>query len=188
MSILVVYASRYGSARGDRRAHRREAGGGRTDHTELRPAQAVADLAGHDAFVIGGGVDNAHWLKEAAELVRCNRGLLAERPVWLFSSGPLGTAAEDARGRDLRVAAEPKELAEFKEAINPRDHRVFLGALVPSKLEFAHRMIRKLPAARAALPDGDFRDGQDIVLWAESIAHELGAGADGRWGLGGGSS
>ena len=89
---------------------------------------------------------------------------------------------------DLRVAAEPKELAEFKEAIDPRDHRVFLGALVSSKLEFAHRMIRKLPAARAALPDGDFRDGKNIVLWAESIAHELGAGADGRWGLGGGSS
>ena len=172
MSILVAYASRYGSTRGI--AERIAAKLGEAGQTaELRRAQAVGDLAGYDAFVIGSGVYNAHWLKESAELVRRNRGLLAERPVWLFSSGPLGTTAEDARGRDLRVAAEPKELAEFKEAIDPRDHRVFLGALVSSKLEFAHRMIRKLPAARAALPDGDFRDWKDIEVWAEGIAHEL---------------
>jgi menaquinone-dependent protoporphyrinogen oxidase len=172
VSVLVVYASRYGSTRGI--AERIAAKLGEAGQTvELRPAQAVGDLAGHDAYVIGSGVYNAHWLKEAAELVRRNRGLLAERPVWLFSSGPLGTATEDARGRDLRVAAEPRELAEFKEAINPRDHRVFFGALNASKLEFTHRMIRKLPAARAALPDGDFRDWQDIGGWAESIAHEL---------------
>ncbi len=172
MSVLVVYASRYGSTRGIAEviaAKLAEAG----QTVELRPAQALGDLAGYDAYVIGSGVYNAHWLKDAAELVRRNRGLLAERPVWLFSSGPLGTATEDARGRDLRVAAQPKELAEFKEAIKPRDHRVFFGALNASNLEFAHRVIRKLPAARAALPDGDFRDWQDIGGWAENIAHEL---------------
>ena len=174
MSILVVYASRYGSTRGI--AEHIAAKLGEAGQTaELRPAQAGGDLAGYDGFVIGSGVYNAHWLKQAAELVRCNRGLLAERPVWLFSSGPLGTAAEDPRGRDLRVAAEPKELAEFKQAIHPRDHRVFFGALDPSKLDFAHRMIRKLPAARAALPEGDFRDWKDIGVWAEGIAHALAA-------------
>jgi menaquinone-dependent protoporphyrinogen oxidase len=67
-------------------------------------------LAAYDAFVIGSGVYNAHWLKTAAELVRRNHDLLAERPVWLFSSGPLGTGAEDAQGRDLSAADEPKKL------------------------------------------------------------------------------
>ena len=187
MRVLVAYASRHGATQGiaERIALTLQAAG---IDAELRAATSVKRVAEYDAFVIGSAAYMFQWEKAAVAFVRRNRAVLATKPVWLFSSGPLGTAAEDARGRDLRLAAEPKELAEFKEAIDPRDHRVFLGALVSSKLEFAHRMIRKLPAARAALPDGDFRDWKDIVLWAESIAHELGAGADGRWGLGGGSS
>jgi hypothetical protein len=41
------------------------------------------------------------------------------RPVWLFSSGPLGSEAEDAKGRDLRSATEPREIPDFTKAIYP---------------------------------------------------------------------
>ncbi len=81
---------------------------------------AVDHLAGYDAFVVGSAVYAAHWQKEAAAFVQRNRTVLATRPVWLFSSGPLGTVATDAKGRDLTVAAEPKEIAEFEGAIGPR--------------------------------------------------------------------
>jgi hypothetical protein len=53
------------------------------------------------------------------------------RPVWLFSSGPLGTGAEDAKGRDLRSAAEPGEIPGFTKAICPRGRHVFFGAPPP---------------------------------------------------------
>jgi Flavodoxin domain len=79
----------------------------------------VHNLEGYDAFVIGSAVYMTHWLKEAAEFVMRNRAVLASHPVWLFSSGPLGTETKDAQGRDVLVAAEPKEIAEFKVAINP---------------------------------------------------------------------
>ena len=68
---------------------------------------------------------------------------------------------------------EPKEIAELTEAINPRDNRIFFGALDGSKLGFAHQMMRKLPAARAVFPEGDFRNWKDIEAWANGIAHEL---------------
>ena len=55
----------------------------------------------------------------------------------LFSSGPLGTEAEDAKGRDLRSVTEPREIPEFTQAIHPRGHRVFFGALDPGKLTLA---------------------------------------------------
>jgi len=97
-----------------------------------------------------------------------NRSVLASRPVWLFSSGPLDS---DVSTNDPKL--EPKEIAEFRDAINPRDHRVFFGALDSSKLGFAHRMTWKLPAARAVLPEGDFRDWKDIEAWASSIAQAL---------------
>ncbi len=34
-------------------------------------------------------------------------------------------------------------------------------------------MTWKLPAARAALPEGDFRDWKDIEAWANGIAQAL---------------
>ena len=172
MSILVTYASKYGAAEelAARIAEKLRSVG---HDAEVRPVKAAGDLAGYAAVVIGSAIYYGSWLKEAVEFVRRNRAVLAARPVWLFSSGPLGTSATDTQGHDLRRAAEPKELAELREAINPRDHRVFFGALDRSKMGFKDRMITNLPAARALFLEGDFRDWKDIEAWAESIAHEL---------------
>ena len=172
MSVLVVYASKHGATRGIAgriAASLRTAG----CKAEVRPVKDAGDLAAYDAFVIGSAAYEAHWRKEATEFVRRNTKVLAARPVWLFSSGPLGTEPADAKGRDLRTVTVPKEIPEFTEALHPRGHHVFFGALDPSKLTFAERSLRKLPAARAALPDGDFRDWPEIDDWAAGIAREL---------------
>ena len=171
MRILVAYASRYGATQGiaERIAMtlRQQA-----LHVTLQAAQHAGGPAGYDAVVIGSAVYFFHWMKHATTFVRRNREALAKRPVWLFSSGPLGSKPEDAQGRDLRVLTEPKEIAEFRDAIRPRDHRVFFGAMDHSKLGFTHRLILKLPANRgnAVFPEGDFRDWNDIETWASSIA------------------
>jgi menaquinone-dependent protoporphyrinogen oxidase len=67
----------------------------------------------------------------------------------------------------------PKEISELQEVVQARGHRVFFGALEPDTLGFAERALRKLPAARAGLPEGDFRDWAEIDAWAGDIAHEL---------------
>jgi menaquinone-dependent protoporphyrinogen oxidase len=107
--------------------------------------------------------------------VRRNADSLASRPVWLFSSGPLGNKAQDAQGRDLCELLEPKEIAEFRETIKHRGHRVFFGAMDAAKLGFLHRLIYKLPANRdnAMFPQGDFRNWPDIDAWAATIAQTL---------------
>ena len=165
--ILVAYASKHGSTRAvaERIAATLTAAG--------QPAVAlsvaeVADPAPYDAFVIGSAAYYGSWLKEATAFVRVHRDLLATRPVWLFSSGPLGTELTDAEG-----GAEPKEFAEFKEAIRPRDLRVFFGVLDPGKLGLAERFVRALPAGRGLLPEGDFRDWAAIDSWATGIAQAL---------------
>ena len=139
----------------------------------MRPVKAAGDLAGYDAFVIGNAVYFESWLKEATNFVRRHETVLARLPVWLFSSGPLGTAATDAQGRDLRQAAEPKDIAELKRAIQPRDHHVFFGALDHHSFGFTERVVWALPAARQLLIEGDFRNWTDVDTWATGIAQEL---------------
>jgi menaquinone-dependent protoporphyrinogen oxidase len=171
-SILVAYASKHGATQGiaeciSKTLEQAE------NNVVVQPVGAVGDLDGYDAFVIGSAAYMGRWLKYATEFVRQNQVVLATRPVWLFSSGPVGTATVDGKGRDVLTACEPKEFAEFKEAINPRGLQVFFGALDPSKLTVLERLPRLLPAGRNLMPEGDFRDWKAIEAWAEGIAREL---------------
>lgn len=54
--------------------------------------------------------------------------MLAERPVWLFSSGLLGTDLFDEEGRDVFEASRPKEFEEPQTLLRPRGDHVFFGA------------------------------------------------------------
>ncbi len=179
MRVLVVYASRYGATQ---EIAERIAATLRQQSLEasVQAANHADDPAGYDAAVIGSAVYYFRWMKSATDFVRRNRNALAARPVWLFSSGPLGTEANDDQGRDKRTVPEPKEIAELKETIRPRDHRVFFGVLDPKKLGFTHRLMLKLPVNRdnAIFPVGDFRDWNDVEAWASGIAQVLKASAD----------
>lgn len=158
MALLVAYASKYGATRGiaERIARKLEA---TEREVQIRPVDAVEDMGSYEAVVIGSAVYFGSWLKEAAELVRQHRAILSERPVWLFSSGPVGTA----------TLPDPKEVAEFQTAITPRGHHNFAGALNRSKLSFGERLLVKAMKA----PYGDFRDWDAIDAWAADIAREL---------------
>jgi menaquinone-dependent protoporphyrinogen oxidase len=171
VKAIVIYASRYGSTKGIAEFI--------AEKLRLQGTQAVARSVSeephpeeYDAVVIGSAVYMEHWLDEATEFVRRNRTSLAGRPVWLFSSGPLQLGPETIATDESKL--EPKEIPELRDAIHPRDHRIFFGALDPGKLGVKYRMLRKLPAARAVLPDGDFRNWNDIESLAGSIAKALG--------------
>jgi menaquinone-dependent protoporphyrinogen oxidase len=101
--------------------------------------------------------------------------VLAGKPVWLFSSGPLGTDALDAKGRDQKVVAVPKEVPELAETVHAREHRVFFGAYQPDQkpVGFAERFVSFMPAAKKGLPAGDFRNRPEIEAWAAAIADDL---------------
>jgi menaquinone-dependent protoporphyrinogen oxidase len=169
MNVVVVYASRYGSTKGiaESIAERlRERG----VEAEARSVDSNPDPGQYDAVVLGSAVFLGRWMQSAAEFAERNRAALTSRPVWLFSSGPL-TLKEGVTVDDPDVI--PTNIAALREALHPRDHRVFFGALDPDRLGFAQRAMRKLPAARAVLPEGDFRDWRTIEAWADEIATAL---------------
>ena len=158
MPILVTYASKHGSTQ--EIAERIAATLRRLGHEVIvQPIHAVENPAAYEAVILGSAVYFGSWLKEATEFVRWHRDELAARPVWLFSSGPLGDTPP----------ADPKEIAEFQTTIHPRGHRTFVGSLDRRNLSFTERMIVKAVKA----PAGDFRDWDDIDAWTEGIAQAL---------------
>lgn len=161
MSVLVTYASKHGATQGiaERIAQTLRHEGSEVD---LLPLDAVRDVSRYEAVVIGSAVYYGSWLKTALEFVRSQRAVLATRPVWLFSCGPLGSEVHDTE-------QQPKELGELQASVGPRDHRVFFGALDAHTLSFPERMVVK--AVRA--PEGDFRDWNAIEAWATTIAMSL---------------
>lgn len=178
MKILVAYASKHGATKGiaERVAQTLERAG---LDVALKPAEGTGSIDGYDAFVIGSAAYMGGWMSEATTLVRRNRDVLAHRPVWLFSSGPIGAEPVNAKGQDQLVASRPKEFEEFGRSIQPRGMQVFFGAYDPDAKAVGVaeglmvRFMRVMPAVRNTIPSGDFRDWPAIEAWAEGIAGEL---------------
>ena len=159
MKILVTAASRHGSTEDIAAAIVRVLHLRGLEAEQVAPDE-VEDLAGYDAVVLGSGVYAGRWLREATSFVSRFASQLTERPVWLFSSGPLGSPPTPVEGPDVAsVLADTSALG----------HRVFSGRLDKEDLGLLEKtMVR---AVRA--PEGDYRNWAEITEWAADIADLL---------------
>ena len=133
---------------------------------DVRSADEVDDLVPYDAVVLGSAVYMGRWRRDAARLLRRNEEALAERPVWLFSSGPTeeGDPVELTEGWRF-----PEKLQPIADRIGVREIVVFHGVMKEEDLGPIERgMINKIGA-----PYGDYRDWEAIAAWARGIAEEL---------------
>lgn len=164
MQVLVTAASREGStleiAEAIADALRR-----RGVAVTVAAPSSVVGVTPYDAAIVGSAVYSGRWLEPAVDLVRGHAGDLRRRPVWLFSSGPIG---EPARAIVRPMAAGPQQLPELMRWSGAREHRVFGGRLTPSQASPLRRL-----ALRALRLAGDWRPWDDIEAWAASIADEL---------------
>jgi menaquinone-dependent protoporphyrinogen oxidase len=133
---------------------------------DVRGAETVQDLTGYDAVVLGSAVYVGKWQAEAANFLEEHEQALAQRPVWLFSSGPTG---EGDPVTLLKGWEFPEALKPVAERIQPRDIALFHGHLNPAKLSLFERMVVK--GVRA--PVADSRDWAMIRAWAQRIAQAL---------------
>lgn len=174
MKVLVAYASRHGATAGI--AERIASGLGTAGQAaEARSVNQDFDAAPYDAFVIGGATYMAHVMKDVSAFVKRNQALLSERPVWLFSSGPLGTDRVDAEGHDVLESTRPKEFEKLSVLLHARGEQVFFGARDPEAppVGVVEKLMSLIPAAKDALPAGDFRDWDAVDAWTSEIAAAL---------------
>lgn len=161
MRILVTAASRHGSTIEMASA----IGRALTDiglEVEVKPTHELDGVAGFNAVVLGSGVYMGRWLPEATEFVERHAVELRARPVWLFSSGPVGSP-------DPKPEGDPTGIGELIAAVRARGHRTFTGRLDRGRLGIGERLV--VSAVRA--PEGDFRDWEAVAAWAGEIAVEL---------------
>ena len=160
MKVLVVVASKHGNTRAVGEAIE----AGLTDaglEAEVREPAAMADLDAFAAVVVGSAVYVGKWLPDARAFVERHAGELRGRPVWLFSSGPLGEPPKPAE--------DPVDIAALSELVGARGHRLFTGNLDRDQLGFGERAVTRMVGA----PYGDYRDWPEIRAWAKEIAGTL---------------
>ncbi|MER8010219.1 MULTISPECIES: flavodoxin domain-containing protein [unclassified Streptomyces] len=166
MTVLVAYATAHGSTR--EIAHR-IASRMRTEGVEVdvRAVEAVADMNGYDAFVVGSAVHDQKWLAEARSFVRQGIAAPGSRPVWLFSVGMPGALRGPWKG--LMYKEVPVIEADLAVPFSARGHRLFSGVIRPEHLSRRGRLLFRLMGCRY----GDHRDWDEIDGWAEQIAGAL---------------
>jgi menaquinone-dependent protoporphyrinogen oxidase len=168
MRVLVTAASRHG-ATAEIATMIGQALADAGLETDVKPLDTLDGVAGYNAVVLGSGVYIGRWLPEAAEFVQRHAVELGARPVWLFSSGPIGSPKPMPEG-------DPAGIVELAASIRARGHRIFAGRLEKGRLGIGERLV--IRAVHAA--EGDFRDRAEIRAWARQIATELGTPADAR--------
>jgi menaquinone-dependent protoporphyrinogen oxidase len=165
VQVLVAYATKYGATAeiAEKIGQVLRQAGLRTD---VLPTDRVSDLTPYKAVVLGSAVYVGQWRKEAVTFLEANEKTLAERPVWLFSSGPTGEGDPVQLMKGWRF---PEAQQPIADRIQPRDIAFFHGMLHMKKLNLAEKLIVKGIKA----PVSDFRDWDAITSWAAAIADAL---------------
>jgi menaquinone-dependent protoporphyrinogen oxidase len=128
--------------------------------TAVRPAYSVGDITRYGAVVVGGGLYAGRWHRDARRFTRKFGRALRERPVWLFSSGPLDSSAEE------QAIPPVRSVAQIAERIGARGHETIGGRLEAAP----DGVVARTMAKRFA---GDHRDREHVRRWASGIADEL---------------
>lgn len=162
MRVLVTTATKHGSTLEVADAIAAELTAAGIEAVRQAPG-GVKALDGFDAVVIGSPAYMGHWLDDAKKLVERESTTLRERPVWLFTCGPI---ADPPKSEE-----DPEDVQVMLAASGAREHRLFGGKLERSKLGLIEKaMIRAL-----RVKDADNRDFDDIRAWGREIAAALGS-------------
>lgn len=162
MRVLVTAASKHGATSDIATAIAEELTAAGIEATVASP-ESVGSIESYDGVVVGSGIYAGHWLESAKQFVDRHATALASRPVWLFSSGPLG--------EPLKPSGEPLDADQILTRLGARSHCVFGGRLDRTQLRLSERAVVALVRA----PDGDYRSWDEVRAWSAGIAQDLGA-------------
>ena len=159
--VLIVYASRMGStaeiasAIGDQLTRRGY-------EVDVHTAAAALDARLYDAVIVGSPLYLRRWHRDALGYLQAQAPDLAERPTWLFQSGPCG------HGARMEQVSTPHAVAQFCADIGIDPPVTFGGNLDKSRAKTW--LARRLASGDLG---ADSRDWHEIRAWANGVADLL---------------
>jgi len=160
-SVLVAYASRYGSTQEVAETIASVLGEAGL-LANLKPVQQVQELDGYDAVVLGAALYNARWNPDAHQFLAKYQSVLKQRPIAIFTLGPLNSSSAAMQNSQRQLN---KELAKYSW-LKPFALEVFAGKYDPSKPGMS--LFYKI------LPTRDYRNWQAIHAWATRLPAQMG--------------
>ena len=162
-SVLVAYASKYGSTREVAETVASVLIERGVDAV-ARPAGEVRSLDGYSAAVLGTALYFFMWRGEAHRFLRRNRKALSAMPVALFGLGPIEDTTEQFEGAREHLG---KGLAKHPW-LSPVSTAVFGGRLDPAHLRFPDNN----PAMRS-MAAIDLLVLDTVRAWADGLVEAL---------------
>ncbi len=133
---------------------------------DLERVEDVTDITPYEVVVLGSAVYMGQWRDEAADFLKKHEQALAQRSVWLFSSGPIGEGDPKTLMKGWMF---PEVLQPYADRIKPHDIMLFHGKLERDWLNIFEKAAIKFVKANT----GDSRDWDMIRNWAKGIAEVL---------------
>ena len=164
--VLVAYASKHNST-----AEIAHAIGGVLQEfaqlqVDIEQVENIHDIRPYEVVVLGSAVYMAQWQPAAVDFLKQYQQELAQRSVWLFSSGPIGEGDPKTL---MKGWVYPEALQPVIDHIKPHDIMLFHGKLERDWLNLFEKAAVKFVGA----PTGDSRDWNMIQNWAKRIAEVL---------------
>lgn len=156
--VLITAASKYGATK-EMAGTIGDVMRGRGLDVDVLSMDEVDSVRHYDAVIVGSAVYLGRWMTMAREFLDAHERGLLERPVWLFSSGPIADHGEETQ----------TDAQELSEQVDAEEHRLFQGSIARRNLSMAERLL----IMSLGVNDGDYRDWAQIRAWADGIAREL---------------
>jgi menaquinone-dependent protoporphyrinogen oxidase len=167
-SVLVAYASKYGSTKEVAEAIAATLQEQGVD-AEARPAGEIRNVEGYSAVVLGVALYFFHWRGDAHRFLKRNRAALAKLPVALFGMGSIEDKPEQFTG-----AREHLDKGLLKHPwLTPSAVAIFGGRVDPDLLRFPDNN----PAFKQ-MGKVDLRDWDAIRAWARGLVDPLKLGPE----------
>ncbi len=165
--LLVAYASEFGSTYeiAERIAALLQQSGALVDLTMIMD---VARIDAYDSVVMGSAIFNGAWLPEAEAFVREFAPHLSHIPVAFFAVSM--TMREDTPEHRRTVLAYLQPVLAAAPLVQPISIGLFAGRLQYRNLPLMTRVMFWL---RTRLPDGDFRNWDEVDAWVKDIQPAL---------------
>ena len=160
-TVLVAYASRMGSTQ-EIAAAIGEQLTSRGFEVEVATAANAPYPRTFDASVLGSALYMGRWERDAVNYLKRHGSDLADRPTWLFQSGPSGPPEEG------RPTPTPRAVRRLCDKIGLATPTTFGGNLDHNRAK--SQLARWVSNGDLA---GDFRDWGQIRAWADGVADQL---------------